>query len=90
MIEKLEPYNGNRVSLDGIHWEIRPNLEDVIKKVNEIIDAVNAVDAVPVVRCKDCENYVLGVCFKVDGLYETDPDFFCALGERRQDGHTER
>lgn len=42
MIEKLQPYNGNRVSMDGVHWEIRPNMEDVVNKVNEIIDAVNA------------------------------------------------
>ena len=46
MIEKLE-YNSNRTSIDGIHWEWRPNLKDVIDKINEIIDAVNVstVDA---------------------------------------------
>ena len=42
MIEKLEPYNSYRTSIDGTRWESRPNLEDVINKVNEIIDAVNA------------------------------------------------
>ena len=38
------------------------------------------------VRCEDCENYVLGVCFKADVFSETDPDFFCAWGERRENG----
>lgn len=48
IIEKLEPYMNSKSSIDGYYWEWRPNLEDVIKKVNEIIDAVNAVDAEPV------------------------------------------
>ena len=42
MIEKLESYNSSRTSIDGIHWEVRPNLEDIINKINEIIDMVNA------------------------------------------------
>ena len=42
MIKKLEPYNSSKSTVDGYHWEWRPNLEDVINKVNEIIDAVNA------------------------------------------------
>lgn len=42
MIKKLDPYNSSKSSTDGYHWEYRPNMEDVINKVNEIIDAVNA------------------------------------------------
>lgn len=42
MIKKLEPYQSSKTSIDGYSWEWRPNLEDVINKVNEIIDAVNA------------------------------------------------
>ena len=48
--------------------------------VQRIFEAMS--NPVQVVRCKDCTNYVLGVCFKVEGIYETDPDFFCAWGER--------
>ena len=28
---------------DGIHWEYRPNREDILKKINEIIDMVNSI-----------------------------------------------
>ena len=52
----------------------------------EAVKSVPAVDAVPVVRCKDCEHYSgsSGVC----NLYlhfsiAVNPDDFCSHGERR-------
>jgi len=58
-----------------------------------IIKDLEAVDALPVVRCKDCkhryfaDNRVLSeqtwVCEK-DGL-EKRPDWYCADGERRDE-----
>ena len=68
MIEKLGSYNSSRTSIDGIHWESHPNIEDVINKINEIIDTVNTpiVEAEPVrhgqwlwvdgVRCSVCNH----------------------------------
>ena len=60
---------------------------------------VNAptVDAVEVVRCKDCKHYVQFLqdskecrCTIFSGCYDrpypTDPDDFCSYGERRTDG----
>lgn len=54
----------------------------------EIKDAP-AVDAVPVVRCKDCIHYEMGVCLKIydDGTLNKDawqkrnPNDFCSYGE---------
>lgn len=52
------------------------------------------VDAVPVVRCKDCENSY----YVVDGLIcsygpclecHVPPEFWCAYGERREDAHAQ-
>ena len=51
------------------------------------------IDAVPVVRCKDCKHYELGVCLKIysDGAVsqyawqERKPDDFCSYGERKSD-----
>ena len=43
------------------------------------------VDAVPVVRCKDCavpHNKYTG-CPKLNGLV-TPPDFYCPFGERKE------
>ena len=49
----------------------------------QIADAPS-VDAVPVVRCKDCvvpHNKYTG-CPKLNGLV-TPPDFYCPFGERK-------
>ena len=51
----------------------------------EAIDDAPTVDAVEVVRCKDCavpHNKWTG-CPKLSGLVPT-PDFYCAYGERNR------
>lgn len=50
----------------------------------ELIDAAPEIDAVPVVRCKNCavpHNKYTG-CPKLNGLV-TPPDFYCPFGERK-------
>lgn len=50
------------------------------------------VDSVPVVRCKDCKHYDMGVCLKIysDGNVHPEawqsrkPEDFCSYGERNQ------
>lgn len=56
------------------------------------------VDSVPVVRCKDCKHYDLGVCLKIysDGNAHPEawqsrrPEDFCSYGERKGKNETER
>lgn len=56
----------------------------------EILRAIPTIDAVPVVRCKDCIHYDLGVCLKIysDGNAQKDswqsrnPNDFCSYGEK--------
>ena len=54
-----------------------------------LVEDAPAVDAVPVVRCKDCKHYDAhyydnqGTCY-LDG-WGVHADFFCANGERRED-----
>lgn len=56
----------------------------------DIVDCIPAVDAVPVIRCKDCKNfdsstegrYVGGWCFCEKLQFSTSPDWFCADVER--------
>lgn len=58
------------------------------------IDEAPTVDAVEVVRCKDCIHYDFGVCLKIysDGAVSQyawqarNEDDFCSYGERRTDG----
>lgn len=69
-----------------------------IRKALRCIEQAPTVDAVPVVRCKDCKHYKTGVCLKIyyDGLasryawQERKPYDFCSYGEKRcdEDGTT--
>lgn len=58
------------------------------------IDNAPTVDAVPVVRCKDCKHSCHKNVYGVDCTFcnygvclacEVEDDFFCAEGERRED-----
>lgn len=57
-----------------------------------ILKAIPTIDAVPVVRCKNCKKGELVPDF--DGLYSCrgkrkplhDPDDFCNFGVKREDG----
>lgn len=61
------------------------------KVLREVSDAP-AADVAPVVRCKDCKHYDLGVCLKIysDGNEHPEawqsrkPEDFCSYGERNQ------
>lgn len=78
---------------------------DAIKAVNEqnaltmtraaLIDVLNgipAVDVAPVVRCKDCKHYDMGVCLKIysagnahpEAWQPRRPEDFCSYGERKE------
>ena len=48
------------------------------------------IDAIPVVRCKDCSMYEAGFCFSRyvgcgSVTPQRNPDDFCSYGERRAD-----
>lgn len=53
------------------------------------LEGRNLVDAVPVVRCKDCKWHNTTEhekCVAYDAFWVTDPNDYCAWGERREDG----
>lgn len=60
----------------------------VIRK--NIMD-IPSVDAVPVIRCKNCIHYDMGVCLKIysdgnvsnDAWQKRNPDDFCSYGEEK-------
>lgn len=58
------------------------------------IDKCPTVEAVEVVRCKDCKHWIadddVGYCDNPDGLDNyARPDDFCSCGERRTDEATQ-
>lgn len=65
-----------------------------MKNIKELINAIPAADVPPVVRCKDCKHYEMGVCLKIysDGNVHQDawqrrkPDDFCSYGDRKDGG----
>lgn len=66
--------------------------------VLRMIDDAPAADVTPVVRCKDCKHYDMGVCLKIylDGNVHSaawqkrKPDDFCSYGERKDCGDADR
>lgn len=61
----------------------------------ELVLDIPAVDAVEVVRCRDCKYFAIGGadrpwCRHEKGLCDdVESDYFCSYGERRRDGQTE-
>ena len=58
------------------------------------IDNAPTVDAISVVKCKDCKYYVYGCCiihseepdvFSPGYSFNPEPDYFCGYGEREED-----
>lgn len=68
------------------------NSQYVYRKVAEYVRAMPTVDAVEVVRCKDCEHYSAdgwgyGNCYRPNVAYlRMNDNGFCSWGERREDG----
>lgn len=50
------------------------------------IEYAPTVDAVPVVRCKDCKKRYTPDCIMSDGLGEAGDNDFCSYGERKDGG----
>ena len=69
-------------------WENNADRDEIALP---IVNAAPTVDAVPVVRCKDCEHLV-NTTINANGFLICDisdmeiaPDDFCSYGERREE-----
>lgn len=50
-IEKLEYYTGGTTHRDGsLSWERHPNNDDIVNKINEIIDKLNEWDSIEPIK----------------------------------------
>lgn len=76
---------------DLVNWcqDLRkPGLEQALAMLNK----EPVADVAPVVRCKGCMHYDMGVCLKIysDGNVHTEawqsrkPEDFCSYGERKE------
>ena len=68
-----------------IGWETDPTDDEI----EYTLDSLPKVDAVEVVRCKDCKDYLEdGYCFRL-GVYMNEDDF-CSYGEKMEDDGNEK
>lgn len=64
------------------------------------VDAAPTIDAVPVVRCRECKHYkefrtkkhrqIMRLCYRMgkhDMEYPVKPDDFCSYGQRKEADH---
>ena len=56
--------------------------------INDLICKQPAVDAIRVVRCKDC-THLYGTICAVCGLLPRNPNDFCSYGERKDGGDSD-
>lgn len=85
VLEHTKPYE-----LSDEDWSVTGGT--AIRLIHTAVDNAPTIDAVPVVRCKDCKKSELVPDF--DGLYSCrgkrkplhDPDDFCNFGVKREDG----
>lgn len=70
---------------------------DAYNDLAEDFHSIPAADVAPVVRCKDCKHYDMGVCLKIysDGNVHSvawqkrKPEDFCSYGERKDGANAE-
>lgn len=89
--EPLRLVSANDLNLVLNEWERVGDFNLLVRAVRAMIERVPTIDAVPVVRCKDCKFYntidwdgnVLCGCNLKSGMVDITPDGFCSYGERR-------
>ena len=71
--------------------ECGKNFQTDCNHVRDFLNALPTIDAVPVVRCKDCKHYqtddwdgnTLCGCTLHSAMLDITPDSFCSYGERK-------
>lgn len=73
----------------GWHDEDGYEVDDADEKrkvITDLVNGIHAVDAVPVIRCKDCmywKSDMLTHFWKPCDVVSTDKDWYCPCGKRR-------
>ena len=64
----------------GFEWDdIPPTREEFVY----FLKKQQTINAVTVVRCRDCKHYNEGFCVGYHAHHDTMPDDFCSYGERK-------
>lgn len=81
VLEHTKPYE-----LSDEDWSVTGGT--AIRLIHNAIDNAPTIDAVPVVRCKDCAYFGINdenvpYCFHCFGLDDHEPNGFCNYGEKK-------
>lgn len=81
VLEHTKPYE-----LSDEDWTVTGGT--AIRLIHTAVDQAPTIDAVPVVRCKDCEYFGLNdenvpYCFNPFGLDDPEPNGFCSYGRKK-------
>lgn len=81
----------NLTSKDAINFGISDAPTYIKATVDQYIDEAPTIDAVPVVRCRECRHYkpeeYFSPCTLPQGLECAKPDDFCSYGQRKEADH---
>ena len=70
--EDCHGYSGNKKAI----------YREAILAVRSILHSAKAIDAVPVVRCRECKHYDGKWMCKISGVPSRKPNDFCSYGEK--------
>lgn len=70
----MAEYINRDEALDSVSWD------------TEAYTAINMLDTVEIIRCKDCKWNNMGECEHFLGLLVANDENFCSYAERRDDG----
>lgn len=65
---------------------IMPSYSDPLNVLTEVRDRIKALPTIEIVRCGECKHYTNGFCYNYVSCGNKAADWFCADGERRQNG----
>ena len=91
-VDESEAYMSAQVQItDDLKWLVNFAAHS---KIQRLIADTPTVDAVPVVRCRDCKHSyedLGGLCCSYGPCVDchVPPDFWCANGRRREDPHAQ-
>ena len=82
MLEHIKPYE-----LSDEDWSVTGGT--AIRLIHNAIDQAPTIDAVPIVRCKDCEYFRTNdenvpYCSNPFGLNDPEPNGFCSYGREKE------
>ena len=59
-------------------------IREYIERQRAFLDKFPTIDAVPVVRCRECKHYDGKWMCKISGVPSRKPNDFCSYGERKE------